>query len=318
MNFDDNPSAPLDSPQSSSPDRPAENPATVPADTTATTPLAPNLVLVPQPPPFVAVAQRRMADPDVPQDLRVPWGWLSLLLFVMVTAVGLLGLGVIAVIIYMGTGGSIEALQRSARLQGLLSVIVQFFVDFGWLGFFAVMLRAVYRQPFWRTIGWRPLESSRFPRAASYLALVIGGIVLAVIVTATSNLFPPKGELAIEQLLQDRNTAMLFALMSVAVAPLVEETLFRGYLYPLVARTFGVGTSIVFTGAVFGLLHAPQLSGAWFQVLLLIGVGIVFTIARAATKTVAASFVLHISYNSLQVLGLILDTHGFRQMHLLH
>jgi len=318
MNFDENPSPPPASPEPSAADRPAETTTTASVDTTASTPPVPNFVLVPRTPPFVAVAQRRMADPDVPQDLRVPWGWLSLLMFVIVTAVGLIGLGAIAVIIYMGAGGSIEALQRSTRIQGLLSVIVQFFVDFGWLGFFAVMLRAVYRQPFWRTIGWRPLETNRFPRAASYLALVIGGIVLAVIVTAASNLFPPKGQLPIEELLQDRSTAMLFALMSVAVAPLVEETLFRGYLYPLVARTFGVSASIVFTGAVFGLLHAPQLSGAWFQVLLLIGVGIVFTIARAATKTVAASFVLHISYNSLQVLGLILDTHGFRQMHLLH
>ena len=318
MTFDDNPSAPSDSSGGSLADRPGETASTGSAGAPSTTPSAPDFVVVQEPHPYVAVAGQRMSDQAVREDLRVPWGWLSLLLFVIVTAAGLLFVGVIAVGIYMGAGGSIETLQKSTSVQGLLSVIVQFFVDFGWLGFFAIMLRAVYRQPFWRTIGWRPLTSSRFPKAAVYLAFVAGGILLAVIVTAASNLFPPKGQLPVEELLQDRNTAMLFALMSVAVAPLVEETLFRGYLYPLVARSFGVGTGIVFTGAVFGLLHAPQLNGAWFQVLLLIFVGIIFTIARAATKTIAASFLLHISYNSLQVLGLILETHGFRQMHVLH
>lgn len=318
MILDDNYSAPPDPEKSSQQTSSGQDPGADPGGANTNSLPPANFIIVPQPAPFVAVAERRMSDLAVQQDLRVPWGWLSLLVFIVVTVIGAVGLGVIAVIIYMGAGGSIEALQSSARVQGLLSVIVQFFVDFGWLGFFAVMLRLIYRQPFWHTIGWRSLETHRLPKAAAYLAFALGGILLAAIVTFASNVVPPKGELPIEQLLQERTTAMLFALMSVAVAPLVEETLFRGFLYPLVARSFGVGTSIVFTGLIFGLLHAPQLNGAWFQVGLLIGVGIVFTIARAATKTVAASFVLHISYNSLQVLGLIIDTHGFRQMHSLH
>jgi len=318
MNFDDNPSAPADPQNHSSPVASAETSPADPAHANSAASTTGNFVIVPQPPQFVLVAEQRMSDPSVPQDLRVPWGWLSLLAFIGATVTALIGLGMIAVIVYLLAGGSMEALQNSMRVQGLLSVIVQFFVDFGWLGFFAVMLRWIYRQPFWRTIGWRPLETNRFPKAVAYLALAGLGIALAVIVTAASNFFPPKGELPVEQLLQDRSTAMLFALMSVAVAPMVEETVFRGYLYPLVARTFGIGTSVIFTGAVFGLLHAPQLNGAWFQVALLIGVGIVFTIARVATKTVAASFVLHFSYNSLQVLGLIIDTHGFRHMHVPH
>jgi len=321
MHFDDNPSAPPDPESAPLPNAAgsAHDSPSPDAEAAATAALgAPNFVFVQQPPPLVTVAQRRLSDANVRQDLRVPWGWLSLLVFVIVTVIGLIGLSVIAVIIYMGAGGSFEALQSSTRVQGLLSVIVQFFVDFGWLGFFAVMLRLIYRQPFWRTIGWRPLETSRFPKAAAYFGLVMCGLALGVAVVAASNLFPPKGELPVEQLLQDRTTAMLFALMSVAVAPLAEETAFRGFLYPLIARRFGVATGVIATGVLFGLLHASQLSGAWFQIGLLAGVGIVFTLARALTKTVASSFVLHISYNSLQVIGMIVDTHGFRQMHGLH
>ena len=40
-----------------------------------------------------------------------------------------------------------------------------------------------------------------------------------------------------------------------------------------------------------------QLWGGWWQIALLVMVGIVFTIARAATRTVVASYILHLSYN---------------------
>ena len=106
--------------------------------------------------------------------------------------------------------------------------------------------------------------------------------------------------------------------MAVLIAPLVEETLFRGYLYPVIARSFGIGAGVIVTGMIFGLLHAGQLLGGWWQIALMVTVGIVFTLARALSRTVVASYVLHISYNSLQVIALLIDTHGFRRPPSLH
>lgn len=311
MSFHDNPTLPPD-PEPAPVSDPAA--AGAPPQSASTTPFVvadPGLV-------SFSAAQRRMSDPSVAEDLRVPWGWLDIVILVVATVIGLFVLGVLAVVAFGLTGGTLQELQNSQSLQGFIGVIVQAILDVALVGYLALHLRLRYRQPFWRTIGWRPLETTRFPKAAAYCALVMGGFIVAIIVTMTSNLVPPKGELPIQQLLADRTTAILFAVMSVAIAPIFEETAFRGYLYPVVARRFGVGAGVVFTGLVFGLLHAAQLSGAWFQVALLIGVGIIFTLARAVTRTVAASFVLHISYNSLQVLALVLDTHGFRQMSSLH
>src|SRR2546429_9164350 len=45
----------------------------------------------------------------------------------------------------------------------------------------------------------------------------------------------------------------------------------------------GVVTSILTTGVLFGLMHAPQLGWTWGLVSLLILVGIIFTFARAWT-----------------------------------
>ena len=51
--------------------------------------------------------------------------------------------------------------------------------------------------------------------------------------------------------------------MGVLLAPVLEETIFRGYIYPVVARSFGINAGILVTGTLFGLLHASQLWGGW-------------------------------------------------------
>ena len=115
-----------------------------------------------------------------------------------------------------------------------------------------------------------------------------------------------------QALFQDRRTAILLLLMSVLVAPVVEETIFRGYIYPVVARSFGMATGVLATGILFGLLHAPQLWGGWVQIALLVGVGIIFTYARAISRTVLASYLLHVSYNFFVSFAFLLGSHWLR------
>jgi len=135
----------------------------------------------------------------------------------------------------------------------------------------------------------------------------------------------------IQEMFKSRTGAMLLMSMAVLIAPLVEETVFRGYLYPVFVRLvsgaaqfFGVAasralragviTSVLTTGALFGLMHAPQLGWTWGLVTLLILVGVIFTFARAWTGTVVASFFLHLGYNSMLALLMIVGTKGFTQM----
>ena len=109
--------------------------------------------------------------------------------------------------------------------------------------------------------------------------------------------------------MQNREAALALMAMSVLLAPIVEETIFRGYLYPVAARSFGIPAGIIVTGTIFGLLHAEQLWGGWAQISLLVVVGIVFTWVRAAKRTVLASYLLHVSYNFLIVIT------GLRSLH---
>jgi membrane protease YdiL (CAAX protease family) len=325
MHFDDHPHDHPSESRESENAPPAESAAASPPSSAADSPVSadvslagPHFVVADPRAHTLAIAHQRMTDPSVPEDLRVPWGWLDLFFFILAAVAGAFFLGILGILVYVAGGGNFETIQRSLPVQGLISVIVQFVLDALLMVYLALHLHLRYRQPFWRTVGWRPLETTRFSKGAAYLALVVAGLVIGFVVVFASNLVPPKGEMPIQQLMEDRYTAMAFALMAVTIAPLFEETAFRGFLYPLIARRFGVGSGVIVTGVLFGLLHAGQLSGAWFQIGLLAGVGILFTLARAMTKSVVSSFLLHVSYNSLQVIGMIIATHGFRQMHALH
>ncbi len=138
--------------------------------------------------------------------------------------------------------------------------------------------------------------------------------MLALIVTFAGKFFNEKGELPIEELFHSRPTVILLMSFGILVAPLVEETMFRGFLYPIVARRLGVGAGVIVTGVLFGAMHAQQLWGGWGQISLLIGVGIVLTWVRARTGTVMASYFVHLGYNSLLFLGFFAATGGLRHI----
>jgi membrane protease YdiL (CAAX protease family) len=251
-------------------------------------------------------------DPQLPEDLRVPWNWLDLLFLV---AVSLSGTIVITLLLMKGFaifGLSFRQIQKSASEENLFLIFNQTLLSALLLAYLAAQMRHSFHAPFWRTIGWRPLETGHTPRAAAYLGLILSGFMLAILVTASSSVFKAPRQTPIEQFFQDRRSALLLMSMAVLLAPVLEETIFRGYIYPVIARSFGVNTSIFVTGTLFGLLHASQLWGAWAQIVMLVVVGIVFTYARARTRTVVASYILHVSYNSCLFLGFLLASHGLR------
>jgi hypothetical protein len=140
------------------------------------------------------------------------------------------------------------------------------------------------------------------------------GAVVSFLVDAASNLHPPKSTLPIDLILQDRVNALLFLLMAVLLAPIVEETIFRGYIYPVIAKSWGVVASIFITGALFGLLHGFQLGGALWEIALLVVVGIIFTWVRASARTVVASYCLHLGYNSFLFVGFLATTHFLKSI----
>ena len=106
---------------------------------------------------------------------------------------------------------------------------------------------------------------------------------------------------------------MLMSIFAVTMAPLMEELFFRGFLYPVLTRRIGMVASILLTSVAFGFLHGAQLKYSW-AVLVIFLVGVVLTTVRALTKSVAASFLVHVGYNGTLSILLFVATSGFRHL----
>jgi membrane protease YdiL (CAAX protease family) len=245
----------------------------------------------------------------VPDDLRVPWGWFEVAIFAVLGIVGAYfvtwGIAQIAIRFWGVTPGQVFGTTMSTT-KSLVVLISQALIDTGAILFLCLMVLTRTPEPFWRSIGWREMRHGMGTIRESALQLLAGGALLAVAVSFIGGFLNPKGPLPIEELLKARVSILLFGVLGVLVAPVVEETIFRGFLYPVVARRFGITLGIVITGTLFGLMHAAQLWGGWGQIALLIFVGLVLTWVRARTGTVAASYLIHLGYNGLQLVGYLI------------
>jgi uncharacterized protein len=250
----------------------------------------------------------------VPQDLRVPWGWWDVALVIVIGVLGLWLCSGIFVVALQKEGVSLTQLQHSMLYQGRFAILAMVFLSFLLLSYLALQIRLRFRSPILRTLRWQPLDTGRVRPLFAYLGFISGGFLLSIFVALASSAFTPKNKMPIEQYFRDRPTALLLLIVSVTLAPLFEETIFRGYLYPVVARTFGIVPGVIFTGLLFGLMHASQLGGNLPQVALIIVVGIVFTAARAKTGNVLPGYLLHVSYNSFIAIAFLIASHGLRHM----
>jgi uncharacterized protein len=243
---------------------------------------------------------------EIAPDLCVPWTWLDLFLLAVLSLVATALFRMLLFGAFAQFGIARVQIQRSPALFGLFTLVQQLLLIGALLAYLAAQLRVSFRAPFWRTIGWRRFETGQVPVALRYVGFVVFGFAIALIVESVSLRFGNQEKLPVQALFQDQRVALALMVMSVLVAPVYEETIFRGYIYPVVARSYGVVVGVFGTGILFGLLHAPQLWGGWLQICELVAVGIIFTYARAVTRTVLASFLLHVSYNFFVSFGMVL------------
>jgi membrane protease YdiL (CAAX protease family) len=123
------------------------------------------------------------------------------------------------------------------------------------------------------------------------------GIILAVVIDGLSRFLPIPKSLPMDKYFHDAASAYLLAAFGMTLAPLLEELFFRGLLYPVLRRVFGLTIAVVLTAAAFAGIHGTQLGYAWAPILSIFVVGVVFTAARERTNSVAASFLMHCGYN---------------------
>jgi hypothetical protein len=156
--------------------------------------------------------------------------------------------------------------------------------------FMFVLVRSRSHERFGKAIHWN------WPGVSAPGFFVMGTIV-AVVVDGAARFLPIPKSLPMDKYFHDASSVYLMAAFGVTLAPLLEELFFRGLLYPLLRRAFGLTMAVVVTAAAFAAIHGTQLGYAWAPILSIFVVGVVFTVARARTNSVAASFLMHCGYN---------------------
>jgi membrane protease YdiL (CAAX protease family) len=161
------------------------------------------------------------------------------------------------------------------------------------------------RYPFWATIGfsWPSTRSSWtwFGLCAGIAVLLLG------VGSLVTNYFGGE-KTQLDQLIESSIQARVAtAFLAVATGPLIEELVYRGVLYPAIARVLGVGAAITIVSLLFAGVHFYQYKNNLAVIAVIALLSVVLTVVRAVTGKLLPSFVIHFVFNGLQSVLLLLQ-----------
>lgn len=188
----------------------------------------------------------------------------------------------------------------------LLLLLSQLLIYIAVFACMKMLVEGKYRVQLWQAIRWN------WPRSEWKLLALGAGLLFAL--NILQNFLPVPKDTPFEHLFDRPLDAYLLSIIAVSLGPLMEELFFRGFLYPVLARRIGAVWAVLLTALPFGLIHLPQYGWAWAVGLVIFMVGVVCGAVRAATRSVAASFLVHVGYNGMQMLIAVVATQGFRHM----
>lgn len=258
-------------------------------------------------------------SPESPEPFPPPepsagrWTLRSLVFFLAFALVALVSSNLLVVAGYtilkpwMGWRLSDRALGENAFfLLALQSVFYSFILLYLYL-----LVVVNYRQPFWSALAWRRLTLKQL------FACLAGGIVLAGAVLSAPTLLPEAPEFPLERLFSSPAAGYAVGSFAILVAPLMEELIFRGLLFRIFEHRLGLRSAVLITAVMFAGLHVPEYWGAWNHAFMILVVGLVFSLARGITGSLAPSVVLHVAYNSSMMAGLYFSTNRFHNLQML-
>ena len=173
--------------------------------------------------------------------------------------------------------------------------------------FYALLLGALYLLiswrcglPFWRSLRWT------FEYRGAWLCFAAGpALAFALSALGAALRTPPASP--VQDLVTDRRSLVIVMLFVTLLGPAFEELVFRGFLFPLLARSLGPWPGMALAAVPFALLHGPQNRWGWQQVVLVGMAGTVFGYVRYRTGSTAAATTVHVGYNMTFFLGFLVQ-----------
>lgn len=148
------------------------------------------------------------------------------------------------------------------------------------IGSLYAIIRLRHGRGAWKRLGWS------WPARIHLVAALVGGIGLGIGVDIVAHATTPT-----THVIPLWNLILLDGLLG----PIIEESLFRGCLLPVVARSTGPTIGVAATAALFATLHPITTLVQW---LCFLGTGTAFGWIRVKSGSTAASTLMHSIYNA--------------------
>ena len=121
----------------------------------------------------------------------------------------------------------------------------------------------------------------KYARPMSIIGAIVAGVALNFI---SYGIMP--------QTAQNEEVFGIVLVLCVALAPFVEELVFRGILLKMFSKSCGIILSAIITSALFALSHGDPL-----QMLYMFILGLVLAIVRVSSTSLWSSVALHLAFN---------------------
>jgi membrane protease YdiL (CAAX protease family) len=218
----------------------------------------------------------------------VPWGWRQAVLGAAVAAAPIVLLTLLA---YVAAHGSSTTPAKPTLSGATVSVIVTIIFD-SWFVFVAWLFSLRGRNLTHRSWGFRR------PPMAMLWVVPLGLVAVYLVNVVYNTLVTTKTQAVVNDFPHSLGGLLLFILLACIVAPLFEETFFRGFLFQGFASSFGPIWGAVISATLFSLSH-QQLD--IFVPLFALGVALAWVFYY--TRSLWGNVALHSLFNAVAILA---------------
>jgi membrane protease YdiL (CAAX protease family) len=199
---------------------------------------------------------------------------------------------------------SVEALAND-KIVAFLSIVAVAPSHLLTLGLIWLVVTEGRTKPFWKTVGFDWPENTR-PGLVVLTCVGLAVFLLAVGGVATHFWGGNKTQL---DLLVESSFASRVATAFVAffTAPLIEELIYRGVLYSAVEKTLGTVMAFLVVALLFAGVHVFQYKDNIAVIAVITVLSITLTLVRAYSGRVLPSFLIHLVFNGIQSVYIVLS-----------
>lgn len=159
----------------------------------------------------------------------------------------------------------------------------------------AVVTKMGTRQ-FWASLGWNWAGRSVWYWLVFSACVIVGLEILSVILL---RFLPQSEDNSFTELLRSSQSVRIaVAVLATFSAPIVEEVVYRGVLFPGLRKRLGVIAAIVVVTLLFPSVHLLQYKGAWVTMSGLLFLSLILTLVRARTSSVLPCVTIHFVNNA--------------------